>query len=163
QYFLHTLNLAGQHSLKIGGEFDHTVLSGQFNFRPIEIRRGDQTLSERIDFLGPTFINRPLAELGAFVQDTWILNRSITINGGLRIDRNNISAQTDISPRISVLYLPFNDDRTTIRAGIGIFYDRSPLSNRYFDLETLNDNDDEPVSKIPVRLNATNFPTRIVT
>jgi len=162
QYFLRTLNFHGQHSLKIGGEIDHTSLSGQFNFRPIEIRRRDQTLSERIDFLAPTFIDRPLSELGGFIQDRWVINSSITLDGGVRIDGNNISTQWDISPRISVLYLPFHNNRTTIRAGVGIFYDRSPLSNRYFEPQSLNDNDEGPVT-IPVRLNATNFPTRIVT
>src|SRR5262249_49738334 len=158
QYFLRPLKLSGQHSLKIGGEFDHTTLSGRFDFRSIEIRRRDQTLSKRIDFVGPTFIDRPLSELGAFVQDAWVLNRKLTIDAGLRIDRNNISGQTDISPRISLLWLPFKNDRTTIRSGIGIFYDRSPLSNRYFELESLNDSDDEPINSVPVRLNATNFP-----
>jgi len=162
QYFLRTLNFVGQHSLKIGGEIDHTSLSGRFDFRPIEIRRRDQTLSERIDFLGPTFIDRPLTELGGFVQDRWVVNRRITFDGGLRIDGNDISKQWDLSPRISLFYLPFKDDRTTIRAGVGLFYDRSPLSNRYFEPQSLNDTDDEPIN-LPVRLNATNFPTRVVT
>ena len=162
QYFLRALNLAGQHSIKLGGEFDHTSLSGRFDFRPVEIRRRDQTLSQRINFLGPTFISRPLSELGGFVQDSWVVNRRMTLEGGLRIDRNNISRQWDISPRISLLYLPFNDDRTTIRSGIGIFYDRSPLSNRYFEPESLNDSDDEQVNFL-IRLNATNFPARIIT
>jgi len=163
QYFFRPLKLAGQHSLKIGGEFDHTFLTGTFDFRPIEIRRRDQTLSERIDFVGPTFISRPLAESGAFVQDHWVISRSLTLDAGLRIDRNNISRQADISPRVSLLYLPFKDDRTIIRGGFGVFYDRSPLSNRYFDLEALNENDEKPVEIVPIRLNATNFPTRVVT
>src|SRR5262249_9796150 len=106
--------------------------------------------------------DRPLTELGGFVQDRWVVNRRITIDGGLRIDGNDISKQWDISPRISLFYLPFKDDRTTIRAGVGLFYDRSPLSNRYFEPQSLNDTDDEPIH-LPVRLNATNFPTRVVT
>jgi len=163
QYFMRTLNLWGQHSVKLGGEFANTSLSGRFDFRPIEIRRRDQSLSKRIDFVEPTFIDRPLAEMAGFIQDSWVFNKSITIDGGLRIDRNNISDQIDISPRISLLYRPFSDDRTTLRAGIGLFYDRSPLSNRYFELETLNDSDDEQANIVPVRLNATNFPTRVVT
>jgi len=162
QYFLRTLTFHGQHSVKIGGEIDHTSLAGQFNFRPVEIRRRDQTLSERIDFLAPTFIDRPLSELGGFVQDSWVINSSITLDAGVRIDGNNISTQWDISPRLSMLYLPFHNDRTTIRAGVGIFYDRSPLSNRYFEPQSLNESDDASAN-IPVRLNATNFPTRVVT
>jgi hypothetical protein len=162
QYFFRTLNLFGQHSLRIGGEFDHTRLSARFDFNPIQIRRRDRTLSKRIDFAGPTFINRPLTEVAGFVQDRWVINPRITLEGGLRFDENNISSQLDISPRISLMYLPFSDDRTIIRAGIGLFYDRSPLSNRYFELQSLNDDNDE-TNPIPIRLNATNFPMRIVT
>ena len=162
QYFLRTFNLAGSHSVKMGSDFAHTMLSGRFDFRSVDIRRRDQTLSERINFVGPTFIDRPLTEVAGFIQDRWEINRNITIDGGLRIDRNNISRQVDVSPRISLMYTPFSDDRTIIRAGIGVFYNRSPLSNRYFDPESLNDDDDRPAST-PIGLNATNFPTRIVT
>ena len=74
QYFARTMKLFGQHSFKLGGDLDYTYLSGQFNFRPIEIRRRDQTLTQRIDFIGPTRINRSLLELGAFIQDRWVIN-----------------------------------------------------------------------------------------
>ena len=43
--------------------------TGAFDFRSILIRRQNQTLSQRIDFAGRTSLNRPLSELGAFVQD----------------------------------------------------------------------------------------------
>ncbi len=163
QYFARTLTLAGQHSLKFGGELDYTKMSGSFFFRPIEIRRGDQTLSQRIDFVGPTIINRPLAEFGSFVQDRWVINKSLTLDGGLRLDRNSISHHNDISPRASMLYQPFKDDRMIVRGGIGIFYDRSPLSTRYFEPENLND-DDELFANIGLSSDShTSFPGRIVT
>ncbi len=162
QYFARTLTLVGQHSLKLGAEFDHTNLSGRFNFRPIEIRRSDQTLSERIDFVGPTVIDRPLTELGAFIQDRWVISKSVTLDGGLRLDRNNISTHRDISPRVSLLYLPFKNDRTIVRGGLGLFYDRSALSNRYFEPENLTD-DDELADNPAIGFNSTNFPGRVVT
>lgn len=163
QYFAHTLTLAGQHSLKLGGELDYTKMSGRFYFRPIEIRRGDQTLSQRIDFVGPTTINRPLLEFGSFVQDRWVINKSLTLDGGLRLDHNSISHHNDISPRVSMLYLPFKDDRTIVRGGIGLFYDRSPLSTRYFEPENLSD-DDELFGNIGLNIDSqTSFPGRVVT
>jgi len=163
QYFARTLKFAGQHSLKLGAEFDYTKMSGRFNFRPIVIRRRDQTLSQRIDFAGPTFIDRPLAEFGTFAQDRWVINKSLTIDAGLRFDRNTISSHNNVSPRLSFLLLPFKNDRTVIRAGIGVFYDRSPLSSRYFEAENLDDNDeilDGPGFGIASQ---THFPRRIVT
>src|SRR5262249_53200117 len=121
QYFARTLTLAGQHSLKLGGELAHTGVSGHFYFRPIDIRRADQTLSQRIEFVGPTIINRPLTEFGGFIQDRWVVRKSITLDGGLRFDRNNISNHSNISPRISLLFLPFKNDRTILRGGFGVF------------------------------------------
>ena len=163
QYFARTLTLFGQHSFKFGGELDYTNLSGQFNFRPIEIRRGDQTLSQRIDFKGPTDLNRSLTELGSFIQDRWEINQTLTLDGGVRLDRNSISHQNDLSPRVSMLYRPFTNDRTIVRGGIGLFYDRTALSTRYFDPENLND-DDEPVDNPRLGFNSpANFPARVVT
>jgi hypothetical protein len=163
QYFAHTLNYHGQHSLKFGGEFDYTSMTGRFDFRPIVIRRADQSISERIDFVGPTAIDRPLAEFGGFVQDRWTVNRTWTIDAGLRLDRNSISRHTDASPRLSILFHPFKDDRTTVRAGVGLFYDRSPLQSRYFEIENLN-NDDDMIDDSGLPINSTtHFPGRIVT
>jgi hypothetical protein len=163
QYFARTFTLAGQHSLKLGGEVDYTKLSASFNFRPIVIRRRDQTISQRIDFARPTFIDRPLTELSAFAQDRWAINRSVTIDVGLRFDRNSISNHNDLSPRLSILYLPFKDDRTVVRGGMGLFFDRSPLSSRYFEPEQLSD-DDELLSNAGLASSAhTHFPERIVT
>ncbi|MFS8086920.1 MAG: TonB-dependent receptor domain-containing protein, partial [Acidobacteriota bacterium] len=163
QYFARTFTLAGQHSLKLGGELDYTKLSGSFNFRPIVIRRRDQTISQRIDFTRPTFIDRPLTEMSAFAQDRWVINQSLTLDVGLRFDRNSISNHNDFSPRLSILYLPFKDDRTVVRGGVGFFYDRSPLSSRYFELERLSDND-ELLGGIGLDASThTHFPGRLVT
>jgi len=162
QYFARPRTLAGQHSLKVGAEFGYTWMSGDFSFRPIVIRRRDQTISQRIDFNGPTTIRRSLAEFGAFVQDRWVINRSLTVDAGLRFDRDNISTDSNVAPRFSFLYLPFKDDRTIVRGGVGLFYDRSTISERYFELQNL-DAADELVGPSPGVLAPTHFPTRIVT
>ena len=163
QYFAHPLTLAGQHSVKIGGEFDYTTMSSVFNFRSILIRRQDQTLSQRIDFAGPTSLNRPLGEIGAFVQDRWTVNKNLTVDAGLRLDRNSISGHNDASPRVSVLFRPFKDDRTIVRAGAGLFYDRSPLQSRYFELGNLNDDDELPDDTGLAINSHSRFPGRVVT
>ena len=163
QYFARTLSFLGQHSFKLGGELDATKMTGRFDFRPIEIRRSDQTLSQRIDFVAPTILDRSLGEFGGFVQDRWVINKSITLDSGLRLDRNSISKHGDLSPRFSVLYLPFKNDRTIIRSGIGLFFDRSPLSSKFFAPENLDDDDELPPSSAALTDWHTKFPGRIVT
>jgi hypothetical protein len=163
QYFARTLNYHGQHSLKVGGEVDYTSMSGRFNFRPIVISRVDQTISQRIDFVGPTSIDRPMAEFGGFVQDRWTVNKTLTIDAGFRLDRNGVSRHNDLSPRLSILYHPFKNDRTIVRAGVGLFYDRSPLQSRYFEMGSLDDDDELVVNPALTIGSQTHFPGRVVT
>jgi hypothetical protein len=160
-YFARPRTMYGQHSLKFGGEFDYTWMAGDFNFRPIIIRRRDQTISERIQFTGPTTIKRALAEFGAFAQDRWVINKSLTVDAGLRFDRDSISTDTSIAPRFSFMFLPFKGDRTIVRGGVGLFYDRSTVSGKYFELRNLNEKD-ELVGGLGIAAPA-GFPARIVT
>ena len=163
-YFARPISLYGQHSLKLGAEFDSTTMSGAFSFRPVLIRRRDQTLSQRIDFAGPTSVRRSLREVGAFAQDRWVVQKSLTIDAGLRFDRDSISRSINVAPRLAVLFLPFNNDRTIVRAGVGLFYDRSPLSSRYFDPVPLDDQDDPLLDTTVLGIgSSTRFPERIVT
>src|SRR5207245_10862963 len=75
----------------------------------------------------------------------------------------SISGHNDASPRVSVLFRPFKDDRTIVRAGAGLFYDRSPLQSRYFELASLND-DDELLDDSGLAINShTRFPGRVGT
>jgi hypothetical protein len=163
-YFAHRRKLGGEHSLKLGAELDYTRLSGSFDFRPILIRRRDETLSQRIDFLGATSMDdRLLGEFGAFVQDRWVIKKSLTIDAGLRLDRDTIAQRGNLSPRLAVMYLPFKDDRTVVRAGIGIFYDRSPMSSKYFEVASLDDDDRSLNTPVLGTVPPTHFPRRVVT
>jgi hypothetical protein len=163
QYFGRSFTLGGEHSPKVGAELDYTKMSGHFDFRPILIRRGDQSLSQRVAFRGPTSLERPMPEFGAFAQDRWVINKNLTLDAGLRFDRNGISRHNNVSPRLSILYLPFKNDRTTFRGGIGLFYDRSPLSSRYFEFQNLNDNDELLNGSVLDIVSHSSFPGRVVT
>jgi len=127
-YFGNTFTLAGQHSFKLGTELDWTNLSGVFHNRSILIRRRDHTLSQRIDFADDGTVARTISELAFFLQDRWVVNRRLTIDGGLRFDRDGIAERNNFAPRLSFLYLPSHDGRTVIRGGVGLFYDRVSLS-----------------------------------
>ncbi len=162
QYFARTRTFLGRHSFKLGSELDYTKLTGLFNFRSIDIRRSDETLSQRIDFSGPTDIDRSLKEMSGFVQDRWEINQTLTLDGGVRFDRNSISHQSEFSPRVSMLYRPFANGRTIVRSSIGLFYTRGVLSERYFEPENLNEDDKRINNQLGVDSHS-NFPERIVT
>ncbi len=131
-YYAHPFNLAGQHSLKVGAEYDYTDISGRFRNQPILIRRLDHTLAQRIDFTRPSSTTFNVSELAAFVQDRWVASPKLTIDTGLRFDRDTITRQSGFAPRLAFMLLPLKNDRTIIRGGAGLFYGRTPFSVGYF-------------------------------
>lgn len=131
-YYARPFALGGQHWFKVGVEFDHTRVSGRFRDNSILIRRGDSTLAERVDFAGTGVVAETVKELAAFVQDKWVANPKLTIDAGLRFDRDGIARQNNVAPRLSFMFVPLKNNRTILRGGIGLFYDRTPLSAGYF-------------------------------
>lgn len=133
-YYAHPFTLSGKHSVKLGGEFDHTTAQGTFKDSSIFIRRQNLTLSQRLDFSGPEIVSRSIDEFGLFVQDRWVLNRKLTVDAGLRLDHDSIASSTNVAPRLAFLFLPLRNERTVVRGGVGIFFDRIPVSLDYFSV-----------------------------
>lgn len=133
-YYAHGLEFHGQHSLKLGGEIDYSRVRGVFRENSILIRRQDRTLARRIEFGAAASVSSSLSESTAFAQDRWVVNKKLTVDAGLRFDRDGLARQNALSPRLSFLYLPLKNHATVIRGGIGLFYDRAPLSVGYFNL-----------------------------
>jgi hypothetical protein len=131
-YYAQGLEFYGQHSLKLGGEIDYSRVTGVFQENSILIRRQDQTLAQRIDFGAPVGVSGSLREFTLFAQDRWVVNKKLTVDAGLRFDHDQLARQNTISPRLSFLYLPLKNHATVIRGGVGLFYDRAPLSVGYF-------------------------------
>jgi outer membrane receptor protein involved in Fe transport len=71
--------------------------------------------------------------LGLFVEDSWKVTQKLTLNLGLRYDREagdvvnvfkSFPDNDNIAPRVSFAWTPFDDRRTSIRGGYGRFYYR---------------------------------------
>jgi hypothetical protein len=131
-YYSAPLKFHGQHSLKLGGEIDYSRVKAVFRENSILIERQDQTLAQRIDFTAPANVFGSLSEFTLFAQDRWVLNKRLTVDMGLRIDRDGLARHNAIAPRLSFLYLPFKNHPTILRGGIGLFYDRVLLGAGYF-------------------------------
>jgi outer membrane receptor protein involved in Fe transport len=88
-------------------------------------------------------------EYAFFAQDTWRVNEHLTLNLGFRYDffdyrqpttlnsnaglaaanllTNRIATDKgNVGPRFGLAYKPFNDDKTVIRGGYGMYYARTP-------------------------------------
>lgn len=80
-----------------------------------------------------------------FVQDAWTIGKGITINAGIRMEREYLPAENQpagtkfakpidfswgdkVAPRVGVAWSPFRGDKAKIFAGYGEFYDQMKLN-----------------------------------
>ena len=116
-------NFAGVHFIKIGGGVSYVSFNGRNTSNTVRILRADGTRNQQLDFIGSGQLGRNQTEFLAYFEDKWNLNRRLTLEYGLRYDRNNVSSENSLAPRFSFAFLPVLDGRTVIRGGIGLFYD----------------------------------------
>jgi hypothetical protein len=125
---------AGRHSAKFGFQIpdwsrrrfdDNTNTAGTFYFSGLADYSANRPYSF-IQQVGNGHIVFLEKVLGAFAQDEIRLRPNVTLTVGLRYDwQNYFHDDNNFAPRASVAFSPTESGRTVIRAGVGVFYDRS--------------------------------------
>ena len=102
----------------------------------------------------------PDNRIGAYITDTWKMKPNFTINFGLRYDRDTGRTDSDLpaipqldnltpafpnlgnaipnpnlnfAPSLGIAWDPWNNGKTAIRAGIGLYYENVIYNNVLFD------------------------------
>ncbi|MGH9882238.1 MAG: TonB-dependent receptor domain-containing protein, partial [Pyrinomonadaceae bacterium] len=121
-------DFAGTHFMKVGVGLTHTKFDGRNRSNTVRILRRDGTISEQIDFVGEGALSRNTTEFASFFEDKWTINDRLTLEYGVRLDRDTIAHENNFAPRLAFAFAPIRDGRTVIRGGVGLFYDRIGLN-----------------------------------
>src|SRR5258705_3619661 len=113
----------GEHFMKVGGGINYITFDGRNTSNTVRILRADGTRSQQLDFVGNGQLSRNQTQFLAYFEDKWSVNRHLTLEYGVRYDRNNVTSENNFAPRVSFAFLPLHDGRTVVRGGIGLFYD----------------------------------------
>jgi hypothetical protein len=124
----------GEHLFKFGFDVQRSSYDGTSDSRPIEIRRLDDSLAERIVFGAPTTQSVATTEVALYAQDLWRIGPRITIEGGVRMDREGLIDRINWSPRVGASISVLPEGRAILRGGFGRFRQRTPLNIAAFPL-----------------------------
>jgi hypothetical protein len=123
----------GQHLFKVGMDLQDSGYDGTSLSRPVEIRRLDGTLAERIVH-GPVSTQESTSlEIALFAQDRWRVGSRLTAELGIRMDREDVVERVTWSPRGGVAISVLPEGRGILRGGIGKFRQRTPLNVGAFE------------------------------
>ena len=130
----------GHHNLRFGGSLIHhttggtgsepgTAILGTFTFLSTTTAPFEQlTLADVQQYSQPVSYGVTSYELKqwmsvAFVQDSFRVTDDLTIDAGLRYDRQTLTDATkNFAPRLGFGWHPFGDSRTAIRGGYAMYY-----------------------------------------
>ncbi|MGH9804535.1 MAG: TonB-dependent receptor [Candidatus Acidiferrales bacterium] len=123
----------GQHLFKLGFVFSRDLSRGLYQGRTVEVRRADDTLAERIEYIGDPLLDRDKSEFSAFFHDKWSPLTRLTLDFGLRYDFDTLAEEHNFAPRLAFALVLTSDNKTLLRGGAGLFYDKVPLNVGTFD------------------------------
>ena len=118
----------GSHLFKFGLDLQTSHYDGTSTSRPVEVRRLDGSLAERIDPAGLAKQDVTAAEVALFAQDRWRVGSRITFEFGLRMDREDVIERVNWAPRAGVSLGVLPEGRGILRGGVGKFEQRTPLN-----------------------------------
>ena len=73
-------------------------------------------------------LSRNTTEFSSFFEDKWTINDRLTLEYGVRLDRDTIAKEDNFAPRLAFAFSPIRDGRTVVRGGVGLFYERINLN-----------------------------------
>jgi hypothetical protein len=124
----------GSHEIKAGVNYSHNSYDGRATYLPVDIVGVSGSTIERIQFGPSSNFSVNQDEIAWFVSDKWTPLQRVTVDYGVRLDHDSVTSATNAAPRAGVAIALTRDNKTLLKAGGGIFYDRVPLNVPVFPL-----------------------------
>jgi hypothetical protein len=118
----------GSHQFKLGTDFAHSSYDGRIELLPVSIIGTAGLPVERIGFGPASRLSIGQNEFAWFAADKWTPFRRLTVDLGLRFDWDSVTGSTHAAPRAGFALLLTKDEKTILKGGGGLFYDRVPLN-----------------------------------
>ena len=118
----------GWHRIKFGFDVNAMRNRGEMTSRPVELRRTNGLLLQRITYANRGDLRADNIEVSGYAQDQWLIRPNLQLDFGLRIETQQAATSINLAPRIALSYSPRGTDDTVLRAGFGLFYDKLPLN-----------------------------------
>jgi Carboxypeptidase regulatory-like domain/TonB dependent receptor len=130
---LRPLAFYGRHLLTFGYAFSASTYNGSISNLPIQVLRQDGTLSSEITYGSPISSSASKTNLAFYVQDNWQVFSRLTLDLGVRLGHDSLAVDSlNPAPRVGFVFAPSKSNRTAIRGGVGLFYDKIPLNVAIF-------------------------------
>ncbi len=135
----HDLKFGADISIIRGRSFFPRTNDGSFTFatdKPFNpADASTYPIQYTVEHFNPYF-DLPNELYGFFAQDNWRTKSGLTLNFGVRYDRETAyqkingvpDDKNNVQPRIGFVWSPFKDAKTAIRGGYGLYVDRSFLN-----------------------------------
>ncbi len=131
------------HSLKFGVDYSHIRTTsyfhnntgGTFTFAtdlPFDPNNLATYPTQYTQNIGDPNLLRRNDTIGVFAQDSWRMRSNFTLNYGARYDYENAfkkatgvaDASLNLAPRLGFAWDPFDDQKTVVRGGAGMYYSK---------------------------------------
>ena len=134
---LQTLTLqkqgVGDHLVKFGFDVLHSRFEGESESRPVNVRRADGSLAQRLEFGPSSTESARTADLALFAQDRWRIREPLLFELGARVDRDGVLERTNVAPRAGISWSVLPSGRSVLRGGAGLFYSQTTLNVKAFE------------------------------
>jgi hypothetical protein len=127
-----------KHTIKVGFQVEHenvknlsaSNFNGTYTFSTLEqyqriINGGVGRATQFTINQGQPTLRYSQTEYSGFIQEDMRVSQALTLSAGLRYEaQTNLQDKMNFAPRVGIAYSPFQNRKTVIRAGGGIFLSR---------------------------------------